>query len=324
MIRKGISINRAGVLLATLACVLAAGIPAHAAPAAQKTYPSAEEAVTALVAAAKADDTKALLTILGPDAKSLITSGDPVADKTAREGFVASSEEAHKLVPGSDDEMILQTGKDDWPLPIPLVNTDKGWRFDTAAGKDEMINRRVGKNELTTIQACLAYVDAQRDYYDLNPEGAALPPYAQLIASSKGKKDGLYWDTAEGEPASPMGPVFASARSQGYKPGEGKPEPYHGYYFRILKAQGKNAPGGAYDYVVRGKMIGGFALVAYPAEYGSSGVMTFVVSHEGAVYEKDLGPGTVKVAQAMTTFDPDETWTKVDDDGGEKAAAPAA
>lgn len=299
------------VLAATLAGTVLAG-EAGAAPAKQKTYPTAEEAAQALVAAAKADGNDALLEVLGPDAKNVVSSGDPVADQNARERFVKSYEEAHKLVPGPDDTTVLETGKDDWPLPIPLVQTDQGWRFDTAAGKDEMITRRVGANELATIQTCLAYVDAQREYQASNPQKEKLAPYAQMVASSPGKKDGLFWETAEGEPPSPLGELFASARAQGYKPGEGKPIPYHGYYYRVLKAQGPHAPGGAYDYIVRGKMIGGFALVAYPAEYDSSGVMTFLVNHDGVVYEKDLGPKTAQIAQAMKTFDPDETWRKVD------------
>lgn len=312
--------KRPALLLAAAALTLVLGTTASAAAPAQKTFPTADEAVAALMAALKANDTAALLEILGADAKPIVSSGDPVADEAAMQRFVQAYDEAHELVAGPEDSKILQTGKDQFPLAIPLVETVKGWRFDTAAGKDEMLNRRIGKNELAAIQTSLAYVDAQREYFDANPQGDALPPYAQLIASSKGKKDGLYWVAAEGEPQSPLGEEFASARAEGYRSGDGKPMPYHGYYFRILKAQGKNAPGGAYDYVVRGKMIGGFALVAYPAEYGNSGVMTFVVNHDGVVYEKDLGPGTKKIAQAMKAFDPDESWRQVAAD----ASAPAA
>jgi hypothetical protein len=265
-----------------------------------------------------------LLHILGPQAKALLTSGDPVSDDATRERFVASWDERHALVPGPDDTTIVQTGKDDWPLPIPLVSTAEGWRFDTDAGRDEIINRRIGANELSTIQTCLAYVDAQREYHDLNPLGAKIAPYAQKIASSAGKKDGLYWDSTDGAAQSPLGAQFASARSEGYAPGKGKPTPYHGYYYRILTAQGPHAPGGAYDYVVRGQMIGGFALVAYPAEYGSSGVMTFLVNHDGVVYEKDLGTDTAKLARAMKAFDPDDGWRKVDASADAPAAAPSA
>lgn len=317
----------AAALAATLAVALAGATTAAAATTKQKTFATPDEAVTALIDAAKADDSKAMLAILGPDAKPIVTSGDPVADEAARTRFVTSYDEKHELVAGPDDTMQLQTGNDAWPMPIPLVKDGDRWRFDTPAGKDELLTRRIGANELATIQSVLAYVDAQREYHDLNPQGTKLPQYAQLISSSKGKKDGLYWDAKEGEPESPLGPVFASARGEGYKPGQGKPIPYHGYYYRILKAQGPNAPGGSYDYVAHGQMIGGFALVAYPAQWGSSGVMTFLVNQQGTVYQKDLGPDTTKVAQAMKTFDPDSSWTKVnpaDEDDGANDPKPAA
>lgn len=304
--------------LAAILLLLGATTTLAAAPA-QKTFPSPDEAAAALVAAAKANDDKALLEILGPDAGPLLSSGDPVADQAARERFVKSYDEEHHFVPGPDDHTVLQTGKDQWPLPIPLVNTAEGWRFDTEAGQDELITRRVGRNELDTIQTCLAYVDAQREYYARNPQGGKLRQYAQKVASSPGKKDGLFWETADGEEPSPLGALIAQARAQGYAAGTGKPIPYHGYLFRILTAQGPHAPGGAYDYLVRGQMIGGFGLVAYPAVWGSSGVMTFIVNHDGVVYEKNLGSGTAKIAAAMKTFDPDESWVKVAD-----ASAPAA
>jgi hypothetical protein len=310
--------------LATTACALALAVTASAAAPQQKTFPTPEAAATALVEAVKANDVKLLLEILGDDAKPLLDSGDLVADEAMRAKFVASYDEAHAIVDGPDDTRILQTGKDEWPLPIPLVDTTNGWRFDTEAGQDELLNRRIGRNELSAIQTCLAYVDAQREYYAANPLGETIPPYAQVLASSPGKKDGLYWDAAEGEPESPLGATFARARAEGYRPGEGKPIPYHGYYFRILKVQGPNAPGGKYDYVVQGRMIGGFALVAYPAEYGASGVMTFIVSHDGTVYEKDLGPGTAKIAQQMKAFDPDQSWRKVQADEPPAAATSAA
>jgi hypothetical protein len=309
-------------LLAGLLLVLGSAT-AFAAESAQKTFPTQDAAAQALVAAVKANDQKALLEILGGDAQKLIASGDPVSDEAARERFVQSYGEAHEFVTGQDGETILQTGKDQWPLPIPLVNTAEGWRFDTAAGQDEMITRRIGKNELDTIQTCLAYVDAQREYFAENPSKEKLRQYAQKVSSSQGKKDGLYWQTADGEPESPLGALFAQARAQGYTPGSGKPMPYHGYFYRILTAQGPHAPDGAYDYLVRGKMIGGFALVAYPAVWSSSGVMTFIVNHDGVVYEKNLGPGTSKVAPAMKTFDPDESWVKVAD-AANPASSPSA
>lgn len=305
--------GRAAALL-----LLLGATTAFAAATAPKTFPSPDAAAQALVGAAKANDAKALLEILGSDAQTLISSGDPVADQAARQRFVQSYDEEHRFVTGPDDETILQTGKDQWPLPIPLVSTAEGWRFDTDAGKDEMITRRIGKNELDTIQSCLAYVDAQREYYARNPQGGKLRQYAQKVASSPGKKDGLFWETGDGEEPSPLGELIAQARSQGYAAGTGRPVPYHGYLFRILTAQGPHAAGGAYDYVVRGEMIGGFALVAYPAQWGSSGVMTFIVNHDGVVYEKNLGPDSAQIAGAMKTFDPDESWVKIAD-----AAPPA-
>jgi hypothetical protein len=287
---------------------------AFAAEIKQKTFQSPEEAVKALFDAVKADDTKGLLAIFGPAGKEIISSGDEVADKTSRERFVKSYEEMNKLVKENDIKIILHVGNGDWPLPIPIVKVGEKWRFDTKEGKEEMLNRRIGRNELNAIQVCLAIVDAQREYAMKDQDGDSLLEYAQKFNSEKGKKDGLYWEVKEGEEDSPLGPLAAKAVKEGYggrKSGD-KPAPYHGYYYRILKAQGKNAPGGAYDYVVKGNMIGGFALVAYPAEYGTSGIMTFIVNHEGVVYQKDLGNETGKISSAMTKFDPDKTWKKVE------------
>jgi hypothetical protein len=277
----------------------------------QQRFASPEAGVQALIEAARASDTKALIQILGPEARPLIESGDPVADRQGRERFVKAYEEAHTLVQSGDTRVVLQIGTDAWPLPIPLVKSSAGWRFDTPAGKEEMLNRRIGRNELDVIQVCLAYVDAQREYYMRNPQGDALLQYAQKFVSARGKRDGLYWESNSDEPPSPLGPVVAQARREGYKGGGGRPVPYHGYYYKLLTRQGPNAPDGAYDYVVRGKMIGGFALVAYPAQYGSSGIMTFMVNHDGVVYQKDLGPTTASRAQSMTMFDPDKTWKKI-------------
>ena len=220
----------------------------------------------------------------------------------------------NKLEKETDSKMTLVVGEEEWPFPIPIVKKGESWLFDTKAGKEELLNRRIGRNELNTIQTCLAYVDAQREYAMKDRDGDGLLAYAQKFWSTKGKKDGLYWEAKEGEEQSPLGLGAARAVREGYtprKPGD-KPSPFHGYFYRILKAQGKNAPGGAYDYVVKGKMIGGFALVAYPAEYGASGVMTFIVNHDGVVYEKDLGAETAKIASAMTKFDPDQTWKKAE------------
>lgn len=298
------------VLVICFMVMSAVGIAIGAA-AKQQTFSSPEEGVQALIDAAKNNDTASLLQILGPEAQAFINTGDPVSDRASRARFVESYEEAHTLLQSGDTQVILQVGKDTWPFPIPLVKDNPSWRFDSKVGKEEILNRRIGRNELDVIQVCLAYVDAQREYYMRNPQRVALLQYATKFMSTKGKRDGLYWETTAAEPPSPLGPLLVRARSEGYNPIAGKPTPYHGYYYKMLTGQGPKAPGGAYDYVVRGKMIGGFALVAYPAQYGSSGIMTFIVNHDGVVYEKDLGPNTPALARAMTKFNPDETWKKL-------------
>jgi hypothetical protein len=300
-------------LTLVLAIALALGLapPAFGAAVKQKTFGSAEEGVKALMEAVKKNDTNTMLAILGPEAKSLIESGDQVSDRAAGERFVKSYEESNKLVKSGDTKAVLEVGKDAWPFPIPLVKENAGWRFDTQEGKEEIINRRIGRNELDVLQVSLAFVDAEREYYQRDPDGDKLLQYAQKFISTKGKRDGLYWETKPDEQPSPLGPLVARARGEGYKGAGGKPIPYHGYYYRLLMGQGKDAPGGAYDYLVRGKMMGGFGMVAYPAQYGSSGIMTFIVNHDGVVYQKDLGPKTASVAQSMTKFNPDKTWTAV-------------
>ena len=280
----------------------------------QKTFKSPEEAVRALAKAVQENDMKELLAIFGSSGKELIFSGDEVADKTGREHFIKAYEEMNKLVNENEAMVILYIGNGDWPFPIPLVKEGDSWLFDTKAGKEEVLNRRVGRNELNAMQVCLAYVDAQREYALREKDSGKLLEYAQRFISREGTKDGLYWEAKEGEPQSPLGPLMAKATHEGYtgkRPG-GRRNPYHGYYYRILKAQGEHAQGGEYDYVVEGKMIGGFALVAYPAEYGNSGVMTFIVNQDGVVYEKNLGEDTEKIAAAMKKFDPDKTWKKVE------------
>jgi len=303
------------------ALVLAFLLLSSPAVAAEQVFASGEAAVDALVAALRAGDSQATLKVLGEKAEPVIDSGDPVADKRARDKFVSQYTAAHALVKVGDARQVLQVGEDKWPFPIPLVKEGEGWRFDTDAGDDEILARRIGRNELSAIQACLAYGDAQREYSIRNPTGDGVPQYAQHFFSSEGKRDGLYWETSEDEDASPLGPLFAEARVVGYElGGDGKAEgstPYFGYFYRILTAQGANASGGAYDYIVGGKMIGGFALVAYPAHYEASGVMTFVTSHGGVVFEKDLGADTEDIAKAMKTFDPDGTWTRVAEDDEE-------
>jgi hypothetical protein len=277
---------------------------------AQEKFKTPDDAATALFEAAKMQDKSAVLSVLGPKGREVISSGDAVADRSAREKFIAAFDAKHTLT-ADGDQATLVIGNDDWPFPIPLVKKHDKWSFDTAAGLDEILRRRIGRNELSAIQVCLAYVQAQNEYASLDPAGFGPHAYAQRILSSPGKKDGLYWPSAEGEQPSPLGELAAEASAEGYKAGE-TPIPYHGYYYRILKRQGPSAGGGAYDYVVKGKMIGGFALLAYPAQYGNSGIMTFMVNHDGEVLQADLGPRTVEVARKIDAFAPDGTWTKVE------------
>ena len=279
----------------------------------QKGFATPEAAVRAFAAAMESNDENELLSIFGMAGKELISSGDPVRDKQRRETFIADYNRKNKLAQ-EGSRMILNVGEKDWPFPIPLVKQGDQWFFDTKAGKEEILNRRIGENELSTVQTLLAIVDAQREYamHDRNNDG--IREYAEKFGSDPGKKNGLYWPMMPGEEPSPLGELVAEARAEGYRRSgtQQGPIPFHGYYFRMLKKQGKHAAGGAFDYVVKNKMIGGFAVVAYPAAYGSSGVMTFMVSHEGVVYEKDLGKNTAKTAKAMVSFDPDQPWKKVE------------
>jgi len=302
------------LVFAVATALSAPGASAATAKAQPKTFASPEEAVKAMVDAMKAVDKAELSVLFGPGSESLISSGDDVKDKAEREWFLKNYEEKNSLEKKGDDEAILQVGKDDWPFPIPIRKKGSAWFFDTKAGKEEMLNRRIGRNELNTIDVLEAYVVAQREYAGKDRDGDGVYPYAQKIASTPGKKDGLFWEAREGEEPSPLGPFSARAAQEGYtrKTKSEKPSPYYGYYFKILKAQGKHAPGGAYDYVVKGNMILGFGLVAYPAKYGSSGIMTFIVNQEGVVYQKDLGKGTAKAAKAIKRYDPDPTWKKVE------------
>ena len=279
---------------------------------AQQAFKTPDEAASALVSAAKTGDRKALVTVLGPDGEDIVSSGDEVADAATRQKFVAAYDAKHQIAMEGDNKATMVIGPEDFPLPIPLVRKSGMWKFDTAAGREEILFRRIGKNELDAIQASLAYVDAQTEYSEKDRTGAGVKTYAQRIISQQGKKDGLYWPTSQGEEPSPLGEVVAQATSQGYRVGGGR-TPFHGYYFKILTRQGPSAPGGALDYIVRGNMIGGFGLVAYPAEYRNSGVMTFIVNHNGVVYQKDLGPSTARLAEQMTSFNPDKTWEKVTD-----------
>jgi hypothetical protein len=277
----------------------------------QKQFETPEETVQSLVDALRKGDTQAMAEILGPSSGPLVSSGDKVEDQRARDAFVREYDATHKLEAGGG-KIVLYVGADNYPFPIPVVPDGASWRFDTPAGRDEILNRRIGRNELNTIQVCLAYVDAQRDYYAQERKGGGVLEYAQRLASTPGKRDGLYWEAKAGEKPSPFGPLAARARTEGYsRQSQQGPTPYHGYYYRILTAQGPEAPGGATEYVAGGHMIGGFGLVAFPAQYGASGVMTFIVNHDGVVYQKDLGPKTSALARQMKTFDPDKSWRKV-------------
>jgi hypothetical protein len=279
-----------------------------------------EKAVDALVAAVRADDVKGLCAIMGEESREILSSGDEVADRARRQRFLALFDEGHRIVvgrPGDDDDEGTRTlivGNADWPFPIPLVRSGSQWVFDAAAGRDEIVNRRVGENELTTIQVCKAIADAQKEYA-LNysdGDGSGVRQYAQKIVSDPGRRNGLYWPTAAGEPESPLGEFVAAASAEGYVRKETGPTPYHGYCYRLLKAQGPNAPGGEVNYVVDGKLALGFAVVAYPADYGNSGVMTFIMAADGVVYQSSLGEKTAEVAQQMTAFDPGQGWTIVE------------
>ncbi|RTM15212.1 MAG: DUF2950 domain-containing protein [Bradyrhizobiaceae bacterium] len=274
---------------------------------AQQSYKTPEDAAAALAAAVKSGP-RDILKVLGRAAEDIVFSGDEVADNDIRQRFSSMYDARHGIKAEGNKSATLILGPDEFLFPIPLVNTKAGWEFDTDEGRIEVLRRRIGRNELDAIQTALAFVDAQNEYADKDRgEGAGV--YAQRIVSSPGKKDGLFW--RDDSDPSPLGPLAAQASSEGYKAGEGM-TPYHGYYFRILKGQGPDAPGGALNYVVKGKMIGGFALIAWPAEYGNSGVMTFLVNHAGVVYQKDLGKRTDFVAKRLTLFDPDQTWKKVD------------
>jgi len=295
--------------LALVAVLLTLWVPTRsmAQQPGQKTFSSAEEATNALVTAAQANDEKMMLDILGPDGKQIVSSGDETEDANSRTNFVKRYQEMHRLVKEPDGTTVLYIGAHNWPAPIPLMNKGKLVYFDTEAGKKEILYRRIGRNELSAIRICQELVAAQKEYSAEHKE------YARKIFSDEGQHDGLYWKAADGETQSPIGPLVASAVAQGYaKSQQGAPTPYRGYYFHILTRQGKNAPGGAKNYVVNGKMTEGFAFVAYPAEYRSSGVMTFVVNQDGAVYEKDLGKKSEARATSMKEYNPDSSWKKVE------------
>ncbi len=314
-IRSALRSSRVLMLALATGAAMTGMAAAAVAPAPQQNFASADDAVTALVTALKADDMKAASSIIGPGADKLLVSGDPVADRNGRQGFLDSYAARHSLTAQGQGRMVLTIGQNDWPLPIPVVLADGRWHFDASAGAQEIINRRIGRNELLTIRTLLAVVEAQADYFDRSKRGLGTGTYAARVASTPGKEDGLYWEVTEGEPPSPLGPLNQQVQDEGY-PGatgtKGGQIPYHGYFYRMLKAQGPHAPGGAKDYVRNGKMTEGFAMVAWPADYENSGIVTFLVDQDGVVFQKDLGPNTERLAGAMTRFDPDATWARVD------------
>ncbi len=303
----------AALLAAVMLSACAKKEPAAPPAADHASFSTAEEAVDALIAALEAGDNAALLRLFGPGTEEIVSSGDDVTDANDRAGFVEAYRAKHELVPEGDGRMILQVGENDWPAPVPVVQRDGRWYLDGEAGEDEVIYRRVGRNELATIDVCRGFVDAQNEYAsegrDDNPPGY----FAAYLISDEGERNGLYWPVEEGEPESPAGPFVAAAAGEGYRrAASGEPTPYHGYYYRMLYAQGASAPGGALEYFEQGRLVNGFALIAWPADYGVSGVQTFIVNQDGVVYQKDLGEDTATAVTYIELFDPDGSWSKVE------------
>ena len=290
--------------------VIGFGASALAADKAQRDFASAEQAAEALIGAMRSNNQPELLRILGPSAEALIHSGDEVADGQARLRLVNAFDAAHRIELEGTSRALMVVGAEQWSLPIPVVQQGERWHFDTDAGTQRILDRRVGRNELSVIRVCREYVAAQREYAARDRLGNGSGEFAQRFDSSPGKRDGLYWEAAAGETPSPFGPLMARARAEGYaaKDGLDRPSPYHGYYYRILTRQGVHAPGAAKDYLIDGHMTGGYALLAYPAKWGDSGIMTFVVNQDGIVFEKNLGPETDRLAREITVYDPDLSW----------------
>ena len=314
MVRKfGYRLARsARFLLLALSCAVCDVASAAPAGSNQTAFATLEDAATALINAVRSGEASSVSAVLGPQGQDIASSGDPVADAAMRANFAAAFDEAHEVKQEDATSAVLVVGKDKYPFPVPLVNVDGKWRWDTPAGLDAILTRRIGENELDTIEVMRAYVVAQQEYAEADRDGLGLQ-YARRLMSTKGKKDGLYWPASGEETLSPLGPLIANARAEGYKKPNpsGEPRTYHGYIYRILYAQGSNAPGGARDYIVNDRMIGGFALIATPAEYANSGVMSFIVNQDGDVYQKDLGPDTNRVAARIKSYDPDSTWVKI-------------
>lgn len=306
--RRGL---RSAVVLSAALLALGHASFGRAASLGGETFASPEQAAAALAAACHGGRSADLLQIFGPAGRKLVTSGDPVAEQNARRHFASSYDQRHRIERVDGDEAVLVIGTEDWPYPIPIVRRGAVWRFDVKAGAEQILDRRIGRDELNAIKVSRAYVEAQRDYAAKDPLNSGLHEYAQQVASTEGKHDGLYWPAPAGANESPLGPLVATAEAKGYAappPTAGGRSPFEGYYFRILKAQGPQASGGARSYVVNGHMTGGFALIAFPAKWGDSGVMTFVVNQNGIVFEKNLGPDSTRIARQMTSYDPDATW----------------
>jgi hypothetical protein len=320
MLEDGMSLNRLlfasrnlALCLIAVVCITACNSSKPAQESSVRTFASPEEAGDAIASIVKNDDVNQIPNIMGPGSKEVILSGDSVADKNAGDAFARRYAEMHRWRQMPDGSMMLLIGADNFPFAIPLKQNGAGqWYFDLAAGKNELLSRRIGGNELETINSCLAVVDAQHDYMAQVRNGSDTKQYALKFISDDGKQNGLYWKSSDGKPESPLGPLAAFASSEGYSANGNGHTAFHGYYFKMLTAQGSNAPGGAKNYIVNGKMTGGFALVAYPASYDNSGIMTFMVNQDGVVLEKDLGKDTAAIASAMTTFDPDSSWKPVE------------
>lgn len=306
---------RAAAVIARAAVILGATVfiatctQRSAGGVAQLSFETPETAVSAFVDALERDDARQLARVLGPGTDALLSSGDAVADHEARQSFLERYRAHSALVSGGPNDVVLQVGAENWPLPIPLVRNAGRWQFDGAAGAHELVLRRIGANELRTIDVMRGFVEAQRDYAATSHDEAPAGTYAQRLRSRPGKQDGLYWNVNDGEPPSPAGPLLAAAAVEGYSSKEGADDPYHGYLYRMLFAQGPDAAGGAQDYLVNGRLVGGFGLIAWPVEYGTSGVMTFIVNQDGVVWQRDLGADTLRFTKAIRDVNPDATWT---------------
>lgn len=318
MYREIKNILLVALISAPLFALAAPPSPASTAPAEAKSaeaqgFQTPDDAARALLDAARSDDRNQIIAVFGSHEADLLSSGDEIEDKNNRSNFVTLAQEKMAVEKIGEDRAIVHVGNTDWPFPIPLVKNGDSWEFDAEQGRQEILNRRIGRNELSALGAIRGYVEAQFDYANSDRDGDGVSEYAQKLQSEPGKFDGLFWETEDGQPQSPLGPLIAEARAEGYKVkgATEKPSPYHGYYYRILTRQGGNVPGGKYDYIINGNMIAGFGLVAFPAQYGSSGIMTFVVNHQGKIFQKDLGPKTAEIAWKMKEYNPDKTWEPV-------------